>query len=102
MPRAISGYWNSHRRRRAAIASAGLDQQEASGRLSRINGQGALETILEDLHFPTALLPLPDGSLYLTEAYAGRLLHIEFDAELNPPLRFPPVSKPAASYVEAR
>ena len=80
---------------------SGLDQQAASGRLSRINGQGALETILEDLHFPTALLPLPDGSLYLTEAYAGRLLHIEFDAELNPPLRFPPVNKPAASYAEA-
>ena len=31
--------WNSHRRRRAAIASS-LDQHEASGRLSRINGQG--------------------------------------------------------------
>ena len=79
----------------------GLDQQEASGRLSRIRPRGGLETVLEDLHFPTAVMPLADGSLYVAEAYSGRLLHIDFDAEPDPPLRYPPGEKARRSEVEA-
>ena len=78
-----------------------LDQLEASGRLSRISAPGGLETVLEDLHFPTAVLPMADGSLYVTEAYSGRLLHIEFDAAPDPPRRFPPGQKTQRSLVEA-
>ena len=81
---------------------SGLDQQEASGRLSRISDSGGLETVHEDLHFPTAVLPMPDGSLYVTEAYSGRLLHIAFDGEPDPPRRYPPGEKAQRSVVEAR
>ena len=81
---------------------SGLDQQEASGRLSRISDSGGLETVHEDLHFPTAVLPVPDGSLYVTEAYSGRLLHIAFDGEPDPPRRYPPGEKAQRSVVEAR
>lgn len=80
----------------------GLDQQEASGRLSRISAPGGLETVLEDLHFPTAVMPFADGSLYIAEAYSGRLLHIDFDAEPDPPRRYPPGQKARRSEVEAR
>ena len=82
-----------------------LDDDEASGRLSRINQDGILETVAERLRFPVAVLPMPDGSLYLTEAYAGRLLHIQFGAEPSPPRRFPPEPMPAtatASYAAPR
>ncbi len=79
-----------------------LEEEEASGRLSRINQGGALETVVDGLHFPAAVLPMPDGSLYVTEAYSGRLLQIQFGAVADAPRRFPPHNKPAASYADAR
>ena len=80
----------------------GLDQQEASGRLSRISAPGGLETVAENLHFPTAVMPMPDGGLYVTEAYSGRLLRFDFDAEPDPPRRYPPANKAQRSEVEVR
>ncbi len=79
-----------------------LARQEASGRLSRINADGLLETVVENLHFPSSVLPLPDGSLYLTETYTGRLLHIEFTNEALPPQRYPPAEMPAAVYSDIK
>lgn len=79
-----------------------LFEGEASGRLSRINGNGALETVLEELHFPAALLPLPDGGLYLSETYAGRVLRISFEQQPQQPQRYPPRDKPTANSVEFR
>lgn len=81
---------------------SGLAEQEASGRLSRVNGQGLLETILDDLHFPAGLLPLPDGSLYLSETYAGRILRLSFEPQPQQPQRFPPREKPEAATIEIR
>jgi len=81
---------------------SGLADQEASGRLSRINGQGVLETILEDLHFPAGLLPLPDGGLYITETYAGRILRLNFEPQPQTPQRFPPRERPIAKAIEVR
>ena len=83
-----------------ASCFSGLTEQEASGRLSRINEQGALETVLDDLHFPAGLLPLPDGGLYVTETYAGRVLHVSFEPLSLTPQRFPPREKPEATTVE--
>ena len=77
-----------------------LDQYEASGRLSRINADGLLETVAEGLHFPASVLPLPDGSLYIAEAYSGRLLHVTFDVETDAPRRFPPAERPPATTSE--
>ena len=77
-----------------------LDQHAPSGRLSRISPTGRLETIVEGLHFPAAVLPLPDGSLYISETFAGRLLHLEFDAPLPAPQRYPPQDKPPATYAD--
>ena len=79
-----------------------LDEQEASGRLSRINASGGFDTVVEGLHFPTAVLPLPDGSLYVVEAYSGRLLHIDFDAESDPPRRYPPDAKRQRAELDLR
>ena len=78
----------------------GLDQQEAGGRLSRISPQSGLETVVEGLHFPTSVLPRPDGGLFITEAYSGRLLHIDFDGEPDSPRRFPPGVKAPRSEVD--
>ena len=61
-----------------ACFSAG-DLEARSGRLSRLKRDGAMETIVDNLDFPGAVLPLPDGSLYISEVYAGRVLHLRFD-----------------------
>ena len=79
-----------------------LDQQEAGGRLSRISPQGALDTVVDGLRFPTAVLPMPDGGLYVSEAYSGRLLYFDFDADRGRPRRFPPGEKPQRSEVDVR
>ena len=75
-----------------------LDEQPASGRLSRLEANGVLRTIVAGLHFPSALLPMPDGSLYISEVYRGRLLQIRFDAPPPQPRRYPPEDPPPAAY----
>ena len=79
-----------------------LHEGEASGRLSRINERGLLETVLDDLHFPASVLPLPAGGLLIAETFAGRILHLTFDAEPAAPRRFPPRDKPTTAPIEAR
>ena len=58
-----------------------LGELPASGALSRIRPDGILETVVTGLHFPAALLPMPDGSLYITEVYRGRLLHVQLASQ---------------------
>ncbi len=56
-----------------------------SGRLSRILPDGTLEAVVSDLSFPTSVLPLPDGSLYITQVFEGDVLHVTFgDAPPEP------------------
>ena len=76
-----------------------LDEGSKSGRLSRIKSDGSLETALAGLSFPGGLLPLPDGSLYVSEVYAGRILHLRFDDPRDPPKRYPPAR---AAFGESR
>jgi hypothetical protein len=52
-----------------------------TGRLSRLNADGVLEPVIINLNFPGAVLPLPDGSFYLSEVFAGRVLHINLGSE---------------------
>lgn len=52
--------------------------QRNTGRLSRITEDGALEPVVTGLNYPGAVLPLPDGSLYVSELFDGRILHITF------------------------
>jgi|GEM_PF-305217 len=58
---------------------SGRDYQVETGRLSRLNEDGTLETVLDNLNFPGAVLPLPDGSLYISEVFPGRVIHVVFD-----------------------
>lgn len=58
--------------------------QARTGRLSRVLADGSLDPILVELNFPGAVLPLPDGSLYVTEVYPGRVLHIRFGDQPSP------------------
>ncbi|MGB1288515.1 MAG: ScyD/ScyE family protein, partial [Aggregatilineales bacterium] len=54
-----------------------------TGKLSRLLDNGTRETVVDNLDFPGSVLPLPDGSLYITEIFAGRVLHVEFDSPEN-------------------
>lgn len=59
-----------------------------TGRLSRVLPDGSVETVLDSLNFPGAVLPLPDGSLYISEVLPGRVLHVTFGESpgaLEPP-----------------
>ncbi len=58
---------------------SGSGYQQNAGRLSRLQSDGTLETVVENLNFPGAVLPLPDGSLYVTEIFDGEVLHIQFE-----------------------
>ncbi|MCB0047454.1 MAG: ScyD/ScyE family protein [Caldilineaceae bacterium] len=58
---------------------SGRDYQAESGRLSRLTQDGQLETVVDHLDFPGAVLPMADGSLYVSEVLPGRVLHITFD-----------------------
>ncbi|MGB0385231.1 MAG: ScyD/ScyE family protein [Ardenticatenaceae bacterium] len=62
-----------------------------TGRLSRLLEDGSLEPLLTDLNYPASVLPMPDGSLYVSEVFPGRILHITFGA--SPLTR--PVPSPA-------
>lgn len=58
---------------------SGSGYQPETGRLSRLLGNGELETVIENLDFPGAVLPLPDGSLLVSEIFTGRVLQIELE-----------------------
>jgi cytochrome c peroxidase len=61
-----------------ASCFSGSGYQQNSGRLSRMNEDGTLETVLDGLNYPGAVLPLDDGSLYISEVFDGRILHVMF------------------------
>jgi DNA-binding beta-propeller fold protein YncE len=61
-----------------ASCFTGEGYQARTGRLSQLQPDGSLRTIIRELNFPGAVLPLPDGSVYITEVFDGRVLHIAF------------------------
>lgn len=61
-----------------ASCFSGAGYQEQSGRLSRLRPDGTLDPVRDNLNFPGALLAMPDGSLYLSEVFPGRILHVTF------------------------
>jgi hypothetical protein len=56
----------------------GSGYQPHTGRLSRLLPDGTLALVLDELNFPAAVLPLPDGSLYISEIFNNHVLHITF------------------------
>lgn len=71
-----------------ASCFTGAGYQVNSGRLSRLapgcltttgmRDGCALETVVDRLNFPGAVLPMPDGSLYISEVFPGRILKVTF------------------------
>jgi cytochrome c peroxidase len=61
-----------------ASCFSGTGYQQNSGRLSRIREDGTLELVVADLNYPGAVLPMPDGSLYVSEVFDGRIVHVTF------------------------
>ncbi|NNF09021.1 MAG: ScyD/ScyE family protein [Acidimicrobiia bacterium] len=58
-----------------------------TGRLSRLLPDGSVEEIVDGLDFPGSVLPAPDGSLYVSEIFSGRILRLEWsssEADANP------------------
>jgi glucose/arabinose dehydrogenase len=70
------GCSNSHALHASCFTGDGY--RPKTGRLSRVLEDGSLEPLLTDLNYPASLLPLPDGSLYVSEVFPGRILHITF------------------------
>ncbi|MAU09741.1 MAG: hypothetical protein CL607_07970 [Anaerolineaceae bacterium] len=54
-----------------------------SGRLSIITADGQRRPVLRDLNFPRGILPLADGSLYVSEMRDGEILHVTFGDEIE-------------------
>ena len=60
---------------------SGEGYQVETGRLSRLLPDGSLETVLDGLNYPGAVLPMPDGSLYISEVFPGRVLRVSLGGE---------------------
>lgn len=61
-----------------ASCFTGEGYQANTGRLSRLQPDGSLKTMLADLNFPGAVLPLEDGSVYISEVFTGRVIRVVF------------------------
>ena len=59
-----------------ASCFTGEGYQPDTGRLSQLLPDGNLTPVLTKLNFPGAVLPLPDGTLYISEVFSGRILHV--------------------------
>lgn len=49
-----------------------------TGRLSQLQPDGSLKLMIDGLNFPGAVLPLADGSVYISEVFDGRVIRIVF------------------------
>lgn len=56
----------------------GEGYQARTGRLSQLRPDGSLQVMIGRLNFPGAVLPLPDGSVYVSEVFSGRIIQIIF------------------------
>ncbi|MFQ5398570.1 MAG: ScyD/ScyE family protein [Anaerolineae bacterium] len=86
-----------------ASCFSGMGYQQNTGRLSRITEAGTLETVVTGLNFPGAVLPMPDGSLYVSEVFDGRILHITFgppDKKVESEAAIPELAIPTPTYRE--
>lgn len=61
-----------------ASCFTGEGYQPETGRLSQLRPDGSLEMMLDGLNFPGAILPLSDGSIYITDVFSGQILQIKF------------------------
>ncbi|MDM8519799.1 ScyD/ScyE family protein [Anaerolineales bacterium HSG6] len=62
----------------SASCFTGQGYKPNTGRLSKLLPDGSLELVLDNLNFPGALLPMPDGSLYISEVMPGRIIRVRF------------------------
>lgn len=60
---------------------SGQGYQPNSGRLSRLNSDGALAPVLTNLNYPGAVLPAPDGTLFISEVFTGRVIRVTLPPE---------------------
>lgn len=70
--------------------------EPGSGTLSRLRPDGTTEQVLTGLEFPGAVLPMPDGSLYVTEVFAGRVLHLTWQDDAQ--TASPPTPEPSPDW----
>ena len=76
-----------------ASCFSGEGYQAGTGRLSKLEGD-RVEVIVDDLDFPGSLTPGPDGSVYVTEVFTGRVLQVfvggsSIEAESEHPVATP-------------
>lgn len=48
-----------------------------TGQLSRLQPNGTLITVIDDLNFPGAVLPVAEDTVYLTEVFDGRVVRVD-------------------------
>jgi hypothetical protein len=56
----------------------GQGYQAHTGELSQLRPDGTLKLMIDNLNFPGAVLPVADGSVYISEVFNGRVIRIVF------------------------
>jgi len=57
---------------------SGQGYQAQTGRLSQLQPDGTLKLMIDGLNFPGAVLPVADGTVYISEVFNGRVIRIVF------------------------
>jgi sugar lactone lactonase YvrE len=76
----------------SASCFSGEEYRPGTGRLSRLLPDGSLDEVLAGLDYPGAVLPAADGTLYVSEIFAGRVLHLTWPGDATGP------SEPASAW----
>lgn len=77
----------------AASCFSGEGYRPGTGRLSRLAEDGTVAEVLDGLDFPGAVLEMPDGTVYITEVFSGRVLRLTWEdtgAAPTPSTKAPP------------
>ncbi len=61
-----------------ASCFTGDGYRPGTGRLSRLGADGEPDVVVDGLDFPGAVAAAPDGSLYVSEVFGGRVLRVSF------------------------
>jgi len=70
----------SEKKQHREISRPNYGFRRETGRLSRLNKKGELQTILNNLSLPSSMIAYSEGGILITEMDGGRLLHVQTDS----------------------
>ncbi|MCP3974495.1 MAG: ScyD/ScyE family protein [bacterium] len=83
-----------------ASCFTGAGYEAGTGRLSRLHEDGTRTEVLSGLNHPGAVVEMPNGDVYVTEIFSGRVLRLSWPSSTAPAAAAPTISPPSAATPE--